>query len=374
MTKTLCISYNTAPCLLEKNQQTTKGRTIEQVPNLNCAVIGATGYTGIELIKILARHSKVRITGLTTRQQESIPVQQLVPALPSSFDLKIRPYSFQEIKKKADVVFLCLPHTEAMETAAQFLAEGKIVIDLSADFRLRDFKNYEKWYGVPHRNKELLKKAVYGLPEFFRSKIKKADLIANPGCYPTGSVLGIAPLLKEKLIEPSSIIIDAKSGVSGAGKKANAVTQFCEVDENFYAYKVGKHQHTPEISQTLSDIAGQNIGVTFTPHLLPVDRGILATIYLKKKKGINSDDIKAAYHAAYGKEPFVRVKFPGTFPALRDVQRTNYCDIGFWSDTESERLIVITAIDNLIKGASGQAVQNLNIRAGFPEDEGLKVW
>jgi N-acetyl-gamma-glutamyl-phosphate reductase len=341
---------------------------------LNCAIIGATGYTGIELIKILLRHSQVRITGLTTRQEENIPIHRLIPTLPKNIDLEVRPYSFTEIKRNADLIFLCLPHTEAMETAAQFREAKKIVIDLSADFRLRDPQDYEAWYGVPHKNKELLKEAVYGLPERNREKISKADLIANPGCYPTGSILGIAPLLSAKLIEADSIIIDAKSGVSGAGKKLNAATQFCEVDENFYAYKVGKHQHTPEISQALSDAAGSKVNPVFTPHLLPLDRGILSTIYLKRKKDVKPEQISEAFHDAYDKELFVRVKKEGGFPSLKDVRDTNFCDIGFWVDSKSNQIIVITAIDNLIKGASGQAVQNLNVRSGFPEDEGLRAW
>lgn len=338
---------------------------------VNCAVIGATGYTGIELIKILLRHPHVRITALTTRQQESIPLHHLIPALSRKINLKVVPYSFESVKKQADAVFLCLPHTEAMTAAAQFLAAGKTVIDLSADFRLKDWRTYEKWYGVEHKNRELLKKAVYGLPELYRAKIKKADLIANPGCYPTAAILGIAPLLRAGLIEEQWITVDAKSGVSGAGKKLNAATQFCEVNENFYAYKVGKHQHTPEIAQTLADAAGKEVGLTFVPHLLPIDRGILATSYLKRRKGVTAAQVEAAYQKAYAKEPFVRLKREGSYPALRDVQRTNYCDIGFWADAESERLIVVTAIDNLIKGASGQAVQNFNLRMGFAEEEGL---
>ncbi len=339
---------------------------------IHCAVIGATGYTGIELVKILLRHPSVRISALTTRQPESIPIQQLIPTLSEKTNLKVTQYSFEAVKKNTDVVFLCLPHTEAMSTAAQFLKAGKIVIDLSADFRLKEWRIYEKWYGVEHKNRELLKQAVYGLPEFYRSKIKKANLIANPGCYPTASILGIAPLLKDKLIDAGSIVVDAKSGVSGAGKKLTAATQFCEVDGNFYAYKVGKHQHTPEIAQTLSDAAGKPVSLTFVPHLLPLDRGILTTIYLNRKKGVKAEQIEKTYQKAYAQEPFVRLKREGTYPSLRDVQRTNFCDIGFWADSQSERLIVVTAIDNLIKGASGQAVQNFNIRKGFAEDEGLK--
>ena len=341
---------------------------------LNCAVLGATGYTGLELVKILLRHPHVRMSALTTRQKEVIPLRRLIPALPKKVELDVRDYSFGEVKKSADVVFLCLPHTEAMETAAQYRAARKIVIDLSADFRLRDWKAYEAWYETKHRARQLLKEAVYGLPEIYREKIRRADLIANPGCYPTAAILGAAPLLRRKLVDPHSIIVDAKSGVSDAGKKLNAATQFCEVDENFCAYKVGRHQHTPEIAQALHEAAGGEIGLTFTPHLLPLDRGILSTIYLKRKKGVSAEEIRKAFEDAYEEEPFIRLKSEGSFPALKDVQRTNYCDIGSWADPDSERVIVITAIDNLMKGASGQAVQNLNVRAGFAEEEGLRAW
>ncbi len=341
---------------------------------LNAAVIGATGYTGIELVKILLRHPSVRITGLTTRQAEPIPLRSLIPALPSEIDLRVEQYSFPKIKKDADVVFLCLPHTEAMETAGQFRKAGKVVIDLSADFRLKDYKQYEKWYGKKHTNARLIKDAVYGLPEMNRDKIKNADLISNPGCYPTSAILAVAPLLAAKVVDRDSVFIDSKSGVSGAGKKLTAATQFCEVDENFYAYKVGRHQHTPEIEQGLSNAAGSKIKITFVPHLLPLDRGILTTVYLKLAKGKKAADAARAFQKAYADEPFVRVKPEGTFPSLKDVQRTNFCDIGFVHQPESDRLIVISAIDNLLKGASGQAVQNMNIRAGFAEGEALHTW
>ncbi len=341
---------------------------------INVAVVGATGYTGIELIKILLRHPHVRIAALTTRQKEFIPVSKLIPNLPPDVNLRIETYSFSDVKKKADLVFLCLPHTEAMETAGEFRKAGKIVIDLSADFRLREAAVYEKWYDKKHTNKLLLKEAVYGLPEWFREEIKQADLIANPGCYPTSAILAIAPLLHEKLAEFDSIAIDSKSGVSGAGKKLTSATQFAELDGNFYAYKVGRHQHTPEIEQALSDVSDKKIHVTFVPHLLPLDRGILTTVYLKRKKGVTGEKVREAFEKWYGSEPFIRLKEDGAYPALKDVQRTNYCDIGFFAESGSDRLIVISAIDNLLKGASGQAVQNMNIRAGFGEDEGLKTW
>ena len=341
---------------------------------INCAVIGATGYTGVELIKILVRHRYTRITALTTRQKESLSTRTLIPTLPKDMEHEIRSYSFQEVKRNADVVFLCLPHTEAAITAKKFWDAGKTVIDLSADLRLRQAHDYDQWYGIKHPHPNLLKKSVYGLSEIYREEIRKADLIANPGCYPTGAILGLWPLLKKKLVDPQSIIIDSKSGVSGAGKKPNPATQFCEVDENFYAYKVGRHQHTPEIVQALEAAAGTSVHLTFVPHLLPVQRGILSTMYLKKKKGVTEESIRKAFMTAYEKEPFVRMKPQGVFPALKDVQFTNFCDIGLLVDPKTNGVIVITAIDNLLKGASGQAVQNMNIRFDFPEEEGLKTW
>ena len=338
---------------------------------LNCAVIGATGYTGSELVRILLRHPRVRLTALTTRQEAAIPLARAVPGVSKNNPLQIRKFSFAEVRRKADAVFLALPHTEAMETAAQFLRAGKIVIDLSADFRLKSAPLYERWYGVKHKQKKLLAKAVYGLPELYREEIRKADLVANPGCYPTGACLGMAPLLREGLVEPDFLLIDAKSGVTGAGKKLNPATQFSEVDENFYAYKVNRHQHTPEIEQVLGEASGLEVRVTFVPHLLPLNRGILSTIYLKKRPGVKVMDLRKSFERAYAKEPFVRLCPEGEFPSLRDVQGTNFCRIGLTSAPDRDEAIVITAIDNLVKGASGQAVQNLNIRAGFPEEDGL---
>ena len=341
---------------------------------VECAVVGATGYTGAELIKIILRHPHARISCLTTRQEKPIPVGQVVPTLPAGIKLEIETFSFMKVRKNSDVIFLCLPHTESAITGEKFRKAGKIVIDLSADFRLRNAGEYDRWYGLKHPRPALLKDAVYGLPEFFRKDIQKADLIANPGCYPTGASLGILPLLKSKLIDPASIIIDSKSGVSGAGKKLVPSSQFCEVSGNFYAYKVGRHQHTPEINQTLSNIAGRKISVTFVPHLLPIDRGILSTIYLKRRTGVGAEEVRKAFEAAYLNEPFIRIKPDGSYPAIAGVAGTNYCDIGFWTDPESDRLVVVTAIDNLLKGASGQAVQNMNVRCEFPEEAGLKTW
>ncbi|MBI4372406.1 MAG: N-acetyl-gamma-glutamyl-phosphate reductase [Candidatus Omnitrophica bacterium] len=338
---------------------------------LTCSVIGATSFTGNELIRILSRHPHVKIGSLTTRSEEKTYARDLVPALGKASDLVIEKFNFHNVAKNSDVVFITLPHTLAMKVAGDFYDEEKIVIDLSADFRLRRPDIYEEWYEERHIRKDLLKKAVYGLPEVYREQVKHANLIANPGCYPTGAILGLYPLIKGDLVKRDSIIIDSKSGVSGAGKKLSQATQFSEVDENFSAYKVNRHQHTPEIEQTLSEVALAKIDVTFVPHLLPLNRGILSTIYVNRKPGIKKDKLTKAFESFAESEPFVRFRGVGRFPALRDVQFTNFCDIGIAMDDNSDQVIIITAIDNLLKGASGQAVQNMNVRLGFSEEAGL---
>lgn len=338
---------------------------------INVAIVGATGYTGMELIKILSKHSKVRLTALTTRQEKEIPVSSLIPSLFLKDSLLIKNYSYEEVAQKADVVFLCLPHTETVEAAYFFRTAKKIVIDLSADFRLKEASSYEKAYGVKHNRPEMLKQSVYGLPEIQRAKIKKSDFISNPGCYPTSILLPLIPLLEAETIDRDGIIADSKSGVSGAGKKLSDATHFCQVNENFLAYKVGRHQHQAEIEQGLSEAASAPVKMTFVPHLLPVNRGILSTIYCSRKKNIAPEKITHALQKAYAKEHFVRFRGENVFPSLSDVQHTNFCDIGVFSSRESNQVIVISAIDNLVKGASGQAVQNMNIRCGFPENEGF---
>ena len=338
---------------------------------IRCAVVGATGFTGVELIKILVRHPGVSLTALTTRQENAIPVNTLIPTLSHKSLLTVRSYTFAELRKSADLFFICLPHTEAAETADKLYRAGKTVIDLSADARLKNASDYKFWYGYQHPVPSILKKAVYGLPEIHRNEIRKADLIANPGCYPTSAVLALWPLIQRKLICLDSIIIDSKSGVSGAGKKLSPATHFCEVAGNFKAYKVNQHQHTPEIEQTLSEQAGKKVKVTFVPHLLPIDRGILSTIYTRRNPKVTPLQIVRAFQETYEKEPFVRFRGQGVFPAIKDVVGTNFCDIGVAVDSTEDRVIVISAIDNLLKGASGQAVQNMNVRYAFPEDEGL---
>ncbi len=338
---------------------------------ITCSVVGATSFTGNELIRILSRHPHVKIGSLTTRSDEKIYARELIPALGKANDLLIEKFNFQKVAKISDVIFITLPHTLAMKVAGNFYDEDKIVIDLSADYRLKRADLYEDWYQEKHQRKDLLKVAVYGLPEVNRELIKNTDLIANPGCYPTGSILALYPLIREDLIKCDSIVIDAKSGVSGAGKKLSMATQFCEVDENFGAYKVGRHQHTPEIEQSLSEVAQAKIEVIFVPHLLPVNRGILSTIYVKRKPGVKKDKLVKAFQNFADSEPFIRFFGVGQFPTLKNVQYTNFCDIGIAIDDRSDQLIIISAIDNLLKGASGQAVQNMNIRMGFPEEAGL---
>jgi len=339
---------------------------------LRVAIVGASGYTGGELGRLLCNHPDVSITVATSRQNEGVPLNRLYPHLTGGIDIVCSNPASSEIAERADFIFCAVPHKTAMDVVPTFLEAGKKVVDLSADFRLRDVNVYEQWY-QPHSSAHLLDRAVYGLPELYRSKIKNADLVANPGCYPTSITLALAPLLKAGLIDPNSIIIDSKSGTSGAGRSAHVGTLFCEVTEGFRAYKVGGvHRHVPEIEQNLSDVAGNPLNVTFTPHLLPISRGILSTSYAKLKNGADSDAIHALYQRMYADEPFIRVLDPGVQPATQYVRGSNYCDIGLAIDSRTDRVIITSAIDNIVKGASGQAVQNMNLMCGFAEDTGLK--
>jgi len=338
---------------------------------IRVSVVGATGYTGIELVNILIRHPKVQITSLTTRSKEPKDIQEVIPTLPKHHDLVLETFNLKKVVTQSDIIFLALPHTQAMDLAHDLYKKGKTVIDLSADFRIKNTQLYEIWYGKKHTKKALLGDAVYGLPEVYRQKIKKANLIANPGCYPTSILLALKPVLEKGLVDLEHIVVDSKSGVSGAGKKLSEGTHFGEVNGNFKAYKVNQHQHMPEVESLLKQFSGEKVSMTFVPHLLPIERGILSTIYLKKNKGVTVTKIQKAFQTAYEKEPFVRVKPLGTFPSIKDVAHTNYCDIGIWASNRSKEVILISAIDNLVKGASGQAIQNMNIRVGFPEDLGL---
>lgn len=334
---------------------------------LNISVVGATGYTGEEIVKILSGHSGVKIKTLSAIIDKPTKISDLFPALSGKCDIICKGLDVDEVLSSCDLVFLALPHKVSMRFAPRFLRYGKKVIDLSADYRL-PAKVYKEWYGQEHKDKKNIEKAVYGLPELYRKDIKKASLIANPGCYPTSVILAAAPLVKEGLVELNDVIADSKSGVTGAGRKSSLSLIFSEVNESLKAYKVNVHQHKPEINQELTKLSGKDIDVVFTPHLIPINRGILSTLYFKLKIETTPKKLISVYEEFYKGEPFVRILQDG-LPQVRDVVNTNFCDIGL--SITGKRAIVVSCIDNLTKGAAGQAVQNMNIMCGFDEKEGL---
>lgn len=340
---------------------------------LKIAVVGASGYTGLELIRILYNHPEVAVTALTSEQSAGRKISEVFPTLNGRCDLLLENLQPSKIAEKADLVFTALPHKAAMEVVPAFLEFGKTVIDLSADYRISDPAVYEKWY-EKHLNPDNLEKAVYGLPELRREKIESAELIANPGCYPTSIILALAPLLENGLIEPDSIIADSASGVSGAGRSAKVESLYSELNEGFKAYSVaGTHRHIPEIEQELSLLAGKPLKITFTPHLVPMDRGILSTVYSQPKTSIKAEQLQKLYQDFYAGEPFVRLMPKGSLPSTAFVRGSNFCDIAALLDERTGRIIIVSAIDNLVKGAAGQAVQNMNISSGFPENMGLEI-
>ncbi len=339
---------------------------------LKVAILGASGYTGLELLKILSRHDEAEVVAVTSRKYTGKPVTGVFPSLRGFYDGLCFTDHAGGAVDDAVLVFCCLPHGASMEAVPRLLGDGKRVVDLSADYRLRDADLYEKWY-KEHTSKELLSEAVYGLPEFYRDAIRDSRLVANPGCYPTGALLALAPLVKHGLIDTGSIIIDSKSGVSGAGRTPSVGTSFVEVSEGFKAYKVGEHRHTPEIEEVLGDLAAGDVSVTFTPHLLPVSRGILSTIYADLKEDLSAPEPLHLYSEFYRDEPFVRICPEDTLPNINQVKGSNYCDIWLKVDNRTGRVIIISVIDNLVKGASGQAVQNMNIMFGLPEETGLDL-
>lgn len=336
------------------------------------AIFGASGYTGQELIRILSGHPQVELAAVTSRRYAGVKVPDVFPSLSGLTSLTYVNASPGRIAELCDVVFLALPHGVSMEIAPVFLEAGKKVIDLSADYRLRDPATYEAWY-AKHSSAGLIGQAVYGIPELYRDAVRQSALIANPGCYPTSIILGLAPALKNKLLDVSTIIADSASGVSGAGRDPVVGSLFCEADGGFKAYKVGKHRHTPEIEQELNKLAGEKFFISFTPHLLPVKRGILSTMYASLGKEATEADLHALYDSFYAGEKFVRICPAGTFPNLSSVCGSNYCDIGLTVDPRTRRVIIISAIDNLVKGAAGQAVQNMNLVCALPEDSGLRI-
>lgn len=338
---------------------------------IRAGVIGATGYAGAELVRILSDHPSVGIAGLTTQSYAGMPFWEVYPHLYKHTNMMCEELNLPDLVEKCDIIFTALPHGHSMPVAAEVVRQGKKIVDLGADFRFNDTGVYEKWYKVEHTENVINGQAVYGLPEIHRDSIKDAGVVANPGCYPTSAILGLAPLLKGGLVETRGIVIDSKSGVSGAGRALSLNTHYCEVNESIKAYNVGVHRHTPEIEQELSGLAGEGLVVSFTPHLTPMNRGILGTIYASLKPGAGREEIDELYREFYRDSSFVRILPQGMLPSTKQVLGSNHCDIGIVVDDRTGRVVVLSAIDNLIKGASGQAVQNMNIMFGLPEDAGL---
>jgi len=333
-------------------------------------IVGATGYAGAELVRILAGHPDIELSVLTSRQFAGVRFDKVYPSMTGSVDLVCEDFSADLVCDRADIIFLALPHKLPMAVAPQLLKKNKRVIDLSADFRFNDASIYESAY-QPHSARDLLKDTVYGLSEIYSDAIRTANLIGNPGCYPTSVLLPLIPLIKEGYLDLKSIIADSKSGVSGAGRSLSITSHFCEVNESFKAYKAAEHRHNPEMDMVLSREAGQAVAVTFVPHLVPMTRGMLTTIYATLAAPWKLQDIGDCYSHTYAGKPFVRLCPDGRMPDTLHVRGTNYCDIGFKIDERSNRLIVLSAIDNLVKGAAGQAVQNMNIMLGLDETAGL---
>ena len=333
-------------------------------------IVGATGYTGAELVRISLNHPQVEITSLTAKIEKSQPFSKIFPHFENAPDMQCEVFeNAKQVADKVELVFLAVPHTVALKLVPQFLDKGIKVIDLSADYRFDNADTYEKWYEVKHSHSQLLKEKIYGLPELYRDKVKKAKLIANPGCYPTSVILGAYPLIKMGLVK--EVLVNSLSGVSGAGRAANLSLIFPEIEGNLKAYKIGTHRHQPEMEEQLSKITGSAVKVTFVPHLVPIARGILTTMYIKLAKLANKDKILQSYQDAYKNEPFVQVLPETQSPQIKMVKGTNNCQISVV--VKDDLAIVVSAIDNLIKGASGQAVQNMNLMYGWDEKEGLKT-
>ena len=332
------------------------------------AIIGASGYTGAESIEILLRHEQAELTYLTALPEECGAAADVFPQFKGRCALDIEPLDLDKLADVADVALCCLPHKVSMGFVPKLLVAGVKVVDFSADYRLRDVQIYEQYYQVKHTDTGNLAEAAYGLPELFREQIRSVDLVANPGCFPTGAVLAAAPLLKESLVETDLIIVNAVTGVSGAGKNPSSKFHFPNMNENFFAYGIGTHRHMPEIEQVAGDVAGDAVMVLFQPHVGPFDRGILSSVYSRPKGQLNQDRLDSLYSDFYKDEPFVCVRRDA--PAVKDVAHTNYCHV--FATTVKGTVVCFSAIDNLVKGASGQAIQNMNIMFGFEETMGLK--
>lgn len=338
---------------------------------IKVAIAGATGFAGVELIRLLLQHEDVQITTISSVSFEGKKISEVYPSLIGACDLTCK--NENELFNDCDIVFAALPHGLSEKLAKIAIEKDKKLIDLGADFRLEDEEDYKLWYENDYKEPQLHKLAVYSIPELHRKRLEEKSIVANPGCYPTSIALGTFPALKNNLVELENIIIDSKSGVSGAGRQATLGTHYCFVNEGFAPYKVATHRHTPEIEQTLSQFANQKIKVTFVPHLLPVNRGIVSTIYLNLNKAVSFEQIKESYKEAYKNEPFVKVLDEGLTANLNHVKLTNNCEISLHFDERNHRLVVVSAIDNMIKGAAGQAIQNMNLMFGLKETSGLNL-
>ncbi len=350
---------------------------------LKVAVLGASGYTGGELLRLLSCHPHVKLTNVTADKSVGLPVTSLFPHLETFHGLIFEPLHVKSILKKVDLVFAALPHTKSMEPVTGCVQTKKPVIDLSADFRLRQAETYEQWYGAPHTSPALLKKSVYGLPELHRAQIRQAQLVAVPGCYPTAAILQLAPLLAHQIIQTDTIVVDSKSGISGAGRNPALPCHFPEAHDSMTAYNVARHRHTPEIEQELERLInkkgsqrkdrGTTVKIVFTPYLAPMNRGILSTAYAKLRKPITDDVLTTLYRDFYTNERFIRIREEATSISPNYVRGSNFCDIGAFVDQRTNHVITVSTLDNLVKGAAGQAVQSMNLMMGFPEGTALTL-
>lgn len=340
---------------------------------IRAGIIGSTGYAGQELVRLLMGHKEVEVVWYGSRSYIDKKYYEVFQNMFQIVDAVCLDDDMDELAEAVDVIFTATPQGLCASLVNEKVLKKVKIVDLSADFRIKDVNTYEEWYGIQHKSPEFIPEAVYGLCEINREAVKQARLIANPGCYPTCSILSIYPLLKEKVIDPGTIIIDAKSGTSGAGRGAKVPNLFCEVNENIKAYAVASHRHTPEIEEQLGYAAGEKICLNFTPHLVPMNRGILVTAYASMIKEMSSEDVKAIYDKYYNNERFVRVLDPGVYPETRWVEGSNYVDVNFKIDLRTGRIVMMGAMDNLVKGAAGQAVQNMNLMFGFDESMGLDL-
>ena len=341
---------------------------------IKIGIIGASGYSGSELLRFLVNHpGELEVALCTSETYAGQCIDSVLPNLRGFLSSKFEALDLDSLKERVDVVVLAVPHKVAMSFVPQILAQGLRVVDFSADYRLEDAETYEAWYHVEHTSTSLISKSVYGLPERYRDCIRSAQLVANPGCYPTSAILAAMPFVKHGVVALDSIIVDSKSGISGAGPKPSENTHYANRESNFIAYNIGSHRHTPEIEQELSTVASEPVRVTFTPHLVPMTRGILSTVYMRLTEDISTEEALNMYAKFYEHEPFVRVLPTGTYPQTKAVLGSNYCDVGLEVDARTRRIVAMAAIDNLGKGAAGAVVQNLNLMFGFKETDGLKV-